>query len=317
MREETAARQQIIDDNLALLDSEAASLTERRLCQLAERAALLKNDGLLDGAELPEGGFDALFAPTIWPEDVSAEARPFLYEAARAQRIRDQLGVCRFLARSLKGRRDPILQKLFGAGSDLALKRYPRIAYVRNVYADFAFRSFSAALEHPAALYPGDFVAVCEEVYKGNADMCILPLDSSRDAKLISFYRLVDKYGLKSILTCSVVSSDQSVTTRYALLQKHMRIPGPQEYPGKRICFEFRFVPDGQLSLAGLLLAAEDCRLPVEKIDAIPLPDGGYSYDILLDGGEEWMAFALYLALAVPQAELIGIYPHLAAEEGL
>ena len=80
----------------------------------------------------------------------------------------------------------------------LSWVRRRRVAYLRNAYADRAFRRFCEQLGELSVVYCTDFESVCEEVYYGRADMCILPLDSSRDAKLIGFVRLVDKYELKN-----------------------------------------------------------------------------------------------------------------------
>ena len=193
-----------------------------------------------------------------------------------------------------------------------------KVAYLRNAYADRAFRRFCEQLGELSVVYCTDFESVCEEVYYGRADMCILPLDSSRDAKLIGFVRLVDKYELKIVLSCGITSPDQSVTTRYALLSKNIEYPSQiGGISGSPLFFEFSFVPDETNTLAGVLAASELCRLRPYKVDAIPLTysDNEFSYDVVLNcNGGELDTFALYMYLSVPQYEPLGVYLNLGGE---
>ena len=168
--------------------------------------------------------------------------------------------------------------------------------------------------EEPTVTYAADFTAVCEEVYYGRADMCILPLDSSRDAKLISFYRLIGKYELRIVMSCDVPSGD-GVMTRYALLRKSAFLPSEKQDKKGELFFEFSFVPDESSALCDVLTAAADCGLRLYKVDALPLTytDSEFSYDVILRCPETPEVFALYMSLAVPQYELLGVYRHMGA----
>ena len=155
---------------------------------------------------------------------------------------------------------------------------------------------------------------MCEEVYYGRADMCILPLDSSRDAKLISFYRLIGKYELRIVMSCDVPSGD-GVMTRYALLRKSAFLPSEKQDKKGELFFEFSFVPDESSALCDVLTAAADCGLRLYKVDALPLTytDSEFLYDVILRCPETPEVFALYMSLAVPQYELLGVYRHMGA----
>lgn len=305
----------IISENLELLNGEYSSVFERRLTQLYDRAQLLARDSALLTSEERCAEFERMFDPTNLPPEASDEAKRYVKSYSEAQLLSDKLTVCRFLAERLGSRAD--FGELLGQGSAKLGSdgKGVRIAYLQNAYADAAFRRFSEVLDSPSVTYPGDFTSVCEEVYYGRAELCMLPLDSSRDAKLISFYRLIDKYELKIILSCDVASADGGVTTRYALLGKSAVWP---DYVIRNKCgslfFEFSFVPDEERTLADVLSAAGQCGLRLYKTDAIPLSysDSEFSCDVILDcQNGELNAFVLYMMLAVPQYELLGVYPHM------
>lgn len=327
---------QIINANLSLLDAETASAEERRIAQLFDRAALISRceDMLSDEDRCAE--FDRLFQRGSLP-DAAKEAVSCLEAYFSAQLLSDKVTVCGFLARRLFANRNFNLASLLGAEnevrdsdeviSDRSGEKPPvKIAYFKNVYADTAFRRFSDVLGSPSVVYCADFAAVCEEVYYGRAEMCILPLDSSRDAKLISFCRLIDKYELKISLSCDVVSPDGGVTTRYALLKKTISLNSFEDSRMKdkadTLLFEFNFVPDENISLADVLYAAGRCELKLYKVDSIPLSysDSEFSYDVILSCGDGsgaqsgLEAFALFMALAAPQYETLGVYAHLKSE---
>ncbi|MBE6612170.1 MAG: hypothetical protein E7632_06740 [Ruminococcaceae bacterium] len=314
---DTAARlNAIIDENLALLDGESFCALERRIVQLKERAFLImRQDSLIESENRAEE-FDAMFRHAAIPGEAPAESGDYLTSRAGASTFSDKLTVCRYLAEGLKNRSTDTLARLFPGE---ALTASPRIAYFQNAYADAAFRIFSGSFDTPSVTYAADFTAVCEEVYYGRADLCMLPLDSSRDAKLISFYRLIDKYELNPVMSCDVTSPDGGVTTRYALLRRSIALPDASLFDRPGSCFlEFTLVPDENASLGDVLAAAKECGLSLYKVDSIPLTysDSDFACDVILKVGSRLglTAFALFLTLAVPQYEPLGIYRHIPGE---
>ncbi len=308
----TLKQNKIIDENLALLDEEAFAALERRVVQLRERAELLQRlDPPIDSEDWARE-FSSMFNPAPIPAEAAAEAEEYLLARATSRTLSDKLTVCRYLAKD-KSRQSELLARLF---PNEPFSASPRIAYFQNAYADAAFRIFSDAFEEPSVAYMSDFTAVCEEVYYGRADLCMLPLDSSRDAKLISFYRLIDKYELSPVLSCDVTSPDGSVTTRYALLKRSIGLPSDDKLDKTGCCcFEFTLVPDKDASLCDVLAAARDCGLTLYKVDSIPLTysDSEFSCDVILKIGskEGFAAFALFMSLAMPQYEPLGVYMHI------
>ncbi len=303
---------QVIGENLALLSHESSSAEERRLVELRERALFIaRTSSLLDSDNRTEE-FTALFDDVTTYQSIP-ETELHIAEQLSTQLFSDKLTVCKFLAEEYRARKINILEKLLG---DEPYGDAVKIAYFRNAYADAAFRIFSGVIENPAALYASDFSAVCEEVYYDRADMCMLPLDSSRDAKLISFYRLIDKYELSPILSCDVTTPDGSVTTRYALLAKSPSLP-KTEVADKcdRFFFEFSLIPNDGPVLCEVLSAASKCGLSLYKVDSLPLSynESEFSCDVILKVGNAkgLEAFVLFLSLAVPQYEPLGFYPHI------
>ena len=320
----TERMNKILDENLSLLDDETASLSERRIAQLYDRARLILQTGELLDSEDKADDFSELFRdePTNDPADAQSGQKTDLFFSL--QTLSDKITVCSFLAEELKRRRRFPMIRLLGNYSDeilsgdLPVDGSPMtLSYLQNAYSDRAFRRFDQILSdrHLTVSYADEHSAACEDVYYGRADFCILPLDSSRDAKLIGFYRLINKYGLKIMLTCDITSSD-GVTTRYALLEKHLELPrkGLADLADASY-FEFSFLPDEKASLADLLTAAKAYGLTLYQLNAIPLAysDGEFTYDVLLrTDGREIEPFALFLALTVPQFDVIGMYPHFA-----
>lgn len=310
------SRTEIIDRNLKLLDSEASSAVERRIAQLSDLSMIIaqSSDMLLD-ADIRVEGFSELFSRGIIPKDAVDEAIPYLESYYSSQLLSDKLTVCRFLAERLGWRNDFRLASLLGETDGFAkLKKDPRIAYLKNAYSDEAFLKFSKMVGNPSVDYQSDFQSVCEEVYNAHADMCILPLDSSRDAKLIGFCRLIDKYELKIILTCDITSNIDGVTTRYALLSRNLvfqeNLP---DFCDARY-LELSFVPSDEITLAELLTAASSFGLKLYKTDAVPLTysDNEFAYDIILCCPDRAVEpFALFLTLAAPQYETLGVYAHI------
>ena len=307
----------IIADNMALLHKESCSAAERRLVQLKELAMKAVRSMSVIFGENKADEFAALFDGTTDITDAPEEVYPYLTTQKTVLDFTDRLTVCSFIADELETRGISLIDKLLSPQPHIGPAR---IAYFRNAYADAAFRIFSEVLDNPSVVYASDFTAVCEEVYYGRADMCMLPLDSSKDAKLISFYRLIDKYELSPIYSCDVTTPDGSVTTRYGLFKKSLSLPERSKLDEGDSCFfEFTLESDGGAALCDVLSAARSCGMSLYKVDSIPLTykSGEFSCDIIMKIGSfrGLNTFILFLTLSVPQYEPLGIYPHICTEE--
>ncbi len=307
----------IIGGNLSLLSEDSASVSERRLVQLQDLAKQLLRDSSQLFGETRVVDFEKLFSEEKIPYGAPGNFKGLLAYENKTRVFADRIAVCSFLRDEMERMSMSPIEKFI---DDKPYEGQSKIAYFRNAYADEAFRIFSGVIENPSAVYASDFSAVCEEVYYGRCDMCMLPLDSSRDAKLVSFYRLIDKYELNIIYSCDVTTPDGSVTTRYALLKQGMAVPEAAKLDNQNSCvFELGLTLDGNDVFEEVLAAANIFGLTLYKADSIPLTygDGKFACDLIFKIGNArgFNAFVLYLGLAVPQYEPLGIYPHIYREE--
>ncbi len=303
----------VIEGNLSLLSKDSVSAAERRSVQLRDLAVQLMRDPAILLGENRINEFEKMFVFQNPDADVPDEIKDYVIFENKAQVFSDKLTVCACLADEFSARGIDISAKLLGPATYTGPSK---IAYFRNAYADAAFRIFSEVIEKPSVIYSSDFSSVCEEVYYGRADMCMLPLDSSRDAKLISFYRLTDKYELNPIYSCDVTTPDGSVTTRYALLKRGISVPNDSHLNMSGTCFfEFNLLLDSSPAFEDVLTAAKKFGLSLYKADSMPLTysDSEFACDIIFKVGSAkgLNAFILYLSLAVPQYAPFGIYPHI------
>ncbi len=184
------------------------------------------------------------------------------------------------------------------------------IAYLRNAFTDRAYRVFSAAMPRARSAYHDSYGSACEAVSTGSCEACILPIEHTLDGKLLGFYRLIDRYELKIACTCDLDQQDGTVS-RFALLKKSMTSPAES---GERF-FEFSLTRSTENSIGLLLDAAALCGLSLRRIDSIPLAysEDRFAYHAVYARAEETalVPFMLYLSLAAPQYNPIGLYTHI------
>ena len=214
-----------------------------------------------------------------------------------------------------------LLEQLFGETEPVDHEAAGKVAYQRNIFADEAYLHVSPYIRNPRAVYAGSFAGVCEQVYNGLCEYCILPLENSQDGKLLRFYGLIQKYELKIALTCDVTSSDKRHVTTFALCKRSLQSPLSLVYGVNRsVCFEFIFRQDSDdyPRLYDLLAAAQACSLRLLRVDCLPRSDdeimvgAGYPFNISLDvENGDLRSFLLFLALDAPICLPLGIYHHL------
>lgn len=96
-----------------------------------------------------------------------------------------------------------------------------RIAYMKSALANKAYIRFAQCLPNCRAADFHSFVDACEEVAGGLCEYCILPLHTSADGLLMSFYRLMVKYRLQIVATYRVEhrTGGQAGSTTFGLLR--------------------------------------------------------------------------------------------------
>ena len=244
----------------------------------------------------------------------------------------EQICLCRSFVSALADRPDidfsALLDSLLGTAEPIDASARGTIVYQHSIYADEAFLTFSRILPSARASYADSFAGVCEQVFDGRCEYCILPLENTQDGKLVRFYSLIEKYELKIALTCKVTTSDNRHSTVFGLCRRGLSLPQPL-VRDRSICFEFVFWQETEhLTLAKLLTAAEACALSLVRADCLPRSDeeillgAGYPFDVCLEIAQQafdehlprehdFLAFLLYLSVHSPTYLPLGIYQQL------
>ncbi len=267
---------------------------------------------------------DSGFAPT--------EQRPTVASALRQLATAEQAQLCRSFISALANRPDvqlsALADRMLGTSEPVEEEARGKIAYQHSIYADEAFLLFSRALPLARASYTDSFAGVCEQVFDGRCEYCILPLENTQDGKLVRFYGLIEKYELKIALTCKITTSDNRHSTVFGLCRRGLAWPQPS-VRDRGVCFEFIFWQESEhMTLARLLNAAESCALSLVRADCLPRSDeeilvgAGYPFDVCLEitprtadesvsREHDFLAFLLYLSIHSPTYLPLGIYQQL------
>ena len=182
-----------------------------------------------------------------------------------------------------------------------------RISYQKNHYTDLAYERFSAYLGLSRAQYAHGFESVCQDLFNGTARYGILPLESSAEGRLGSFWALIEKYDLKICAVCSIPTGDGR-ETKFALLS-----PSLSPLAEKPEILDFSCKIGAEMSASHLLLSAE--MLGLRVVSAVVSRSKKSNSTLLhaalsMEGGNP-VAFLLYLAMEHPTAKIIGYYENL------
>ena len=226
----------------------------------------------------------------------------------RMQNRFDRLYLCRCLAglsapRELK----TLIPLVCGNLADLPAGREKKVAFLRNRQASRAFERFAKYLGGVSAVYEDNFQNACESVYTGEATYAIIPIASTSDGRLNSFYRQMEKYELSIVLCCDIDSDDGENSTTFALVYRD-RI---YIETGGTPLYECKITFDNITDLAGLADAAEYFGATLESVEALPVMFSGRAnaFDMVFGlTGAEISGFFSYLALEYPQTAAVGIY---------
>ena len=183
------------------------------------------------------------------------------------------------------------------------------IGVLDNNYIRTVLERFSSKKSFYPIFY-SSFDEICENISTGNCTYGILPTESTESGKLLRFYNLIDRYDLKINAVCDIAYSDDSATTRYALVSKSITFPsscfGDPDY------LEFTVNLENSQSLNEILYAASLCSLELHRIDSIPIPykEKEFSFSpVFKIKKSEIDTFLLYMYLDFPQYTPIGVFP--------
>lgn len=312
---------EIINRNIIDLNRIQAGLQECRLAHVRDRAVYLyENCGIDD--DFTTDSFRKLYKEIT---DSNNLRRLFLNEAIPENRKvlsdvyseisnDERIYLCRVIIElcTSKGGRS-IMSYLINTDN---IVHSNRIACLRNSYTDTAYDIFCRELKDPTVVYSTDFNNVCEDVYYSRAGLCILPIQNSTDGNLVSFRKLINKYDLKTVMTCSVDTPNNNYT-KFALLKKNIENIRLKSHNIRYQTFlEFTITLSDTAELSQLLRAAESYNMRLHKIDSMPVSysENQYSYDIVIavnDSEFDLMCFICYLYLEMPQFTPVGLYKHL------
>ena len=293
--------------NINDLDKKQLSLFEIRNVLVSELSDVICRD--------TDGSFDDLLSryESIF-DSAENQADRSIEKYLDSLSTLDKINFCRAISSSKRISQE-ILKIMLGEDEKISPDAKGRVAYMKNHYTDAAYLAFSKAISSPRSYYSTSFQSVCEEVYTGACEYCILPIESSLDGKLMSFYSMIDKYELKINSVYVVKSADGQSFTKFALLGKSFSsgiFNASSVYLNKRnieIRVSQTSISDSPLD--SILLAARACSLRTQRIDSLPLSYNenllGY-YVVLGINHVDFKAFLTYLAFEHPQCYIVGIY---------
>ena len=302
--------------NLSELESDLEVLIEKRLAHLSELAKAIMIDG--DDPDIiksiilsirSEGNADSEDIITENRHNVDAIFSKFslierltIFQEAFGKIDIESMPLLKVLERHIDNHPNEVI-------SDEASER---IAYLKNSYNDMAYMQFSELFNSPRAAYFGSIVDVCESVYNGVCEYCILPVETSSDGKLISFYETILRYNLK--ISAVYDLSSNNGYTRYALLSKkftfhHMA----SRAKNKNRLFEFIFTESDNLPLGDMLCAAEFCSLKLRRIDTLNIIRGNiepntYLCPVFSADDSDMQTFLSFLVIDCPEFIPLGLY---------
>lgn len=183
-----------------------------------------------------------------------------------------------------------------------------KISYVKNNYNDMAYMLFSKLFLNPKVSYAASFEEVCEDVYNGISDYCILPLESVSNGKMFGFYSLIEKYELKVFAVCDVEEEHSEERTRYALLSKSNLLFLDSF---RKNYFEFSVIGDNEYNALSISRAAQGCGMKLYRVDSLPVKyDNSIFrfYYVFEYDSSSVIPFLIYLNFKYPQCKSIGHY---------
>ena len=303
---------EIVLSNLSPLEGSLEITIEKRLAHLAELASAILKDG--DDPDIiksiilsirAEGNADS---GNILDENRHAAdaifARMSLLE--RLTLFKEIFGKMSSEKRNLIKyfNKDPEVQ--------ISEEASERIAYLKNSYNDTAYMQFASLLNSPRAAYFNSIADVCESVYNGSCEYCILPVETSADGKLLSFYEMILKYNFKIAAVYDLHVDDGY--TRYALLGRRFAFHnlGLRSKARNRY-FEFVVAVNDTPSFEDLISAANFCSMKLRRVDTLSIyaeknSKSFYVCPVFRSDGSDIQTFLAFLTIDCPDFIPVGLY---------
>lgn len=318
----------ITEYSISLSSERVFAEAEKRLAYLCEAAravslGLLSSSGRSDifeavfsgeGLENPmEKNFSEVGAKPVL-DAANGDESDFLRESLC---LFDRFYICRQVSRfgGKKYGEDELIRVLSDAeGQNAPVSDEIKISFIRGKQANAAFEAFARCIFGVMPSGCESFADVCESVFSGETDFGIVPVESSSDGRLGSFYGMIEKYGLYIVLLCGIPMQDGENITKFALCARSiMKINAA----GRRI-FHFRLTLDLPDAITSVLAAGKYYGLSLCRADLIPVSSAGrenaFEFVFCTDGAD-LAGFTCFLKLTYPQFLPVGMYTELAAGE--
>lgn len=299
--------------NLNDMEVELERLLERRIAHLFELSDAILSDGedediiksiILSIRSDPEG-----LSERVLPEN-SAMIKS-LYSCIS---LPERLMIFRRVFSKLYTSKKPFIKSyLDSVGTDISVE-VGKIAYLNNTFNDAAYIAFADCVYGAKAHYEASVAKVCECVREGTCQFCILPIETSFDGKLLSFYRAIIRQGLKINLVYDMPGKSVGEYIRYALLG-NSALPSASAH---RMRSKDRYLDlllplsDG-LAVSEVAMAAQLCSLEICSIDTISVKQSTdrlqkfFAITLKIARGDI-NTFLSYLSVDCPGFVLLGLY---------
>ena len=222
-----------------------------------------------------------------------------------------------------------------------------KIAYLKSALASKAYIRFASVIEGCKATDAHSFVDACEEVQNGLCEYCILPLRTSTDGQLMSFYRLIIKYRLQIVAVYDVhhKTGGHPATTTFGLLRNmgdgwdiQDLLDNPFLQQSTPLTLSLLYTSEKRNTFGDILVASECSGVPLIETSTMPfgevstllyghLPDQDTPtppnvFVLSFDMGEQLLtpyssestmpqAFLMHLMIEASEHLVLGLYPKL------
>ncbi len=258
---------------------------------------------------------DLLAVDALPLENAIFQNKDALNRLSNAVSINRKLLLCYSICELLRKKTSFTFDAFF-SDAPILFNENPHIIYQKSGYTDSAYLYFSSFFKESHATYTHGFVSACEDVYNGLCDYCILPIESSSEGLLGSFFKLILKYDLKIAATCEIFEKSKERMTRFALLRRTL-LP-LFEKDGSDTFFELVFSNTTPSGLTDLLGAATFFGIDLSNVNSFPNdeePDGLLVHLLFSTTAGDPEGFLMYLSMEFPQYIPIGLYPHLSTKK--
>lgn len=261
-------------ENLGVIFSRQEPWLEATVAQLSELADAILSDAAYD----PDTLYSILlslqgYATEETPGPTHPDS-PYLKGMEKSLGVYQRLLLYHFLHRKLGA-----LPSLTESGKrDIPATAKGRIAYMKSALANKAYIRFSKHIPRCREADFHSFVDACEEVAGGLCEYCILPLHTSSDGQLMSFYRLIIKYRLQIVASYRVADGQAGFTT-FGLLRAMgetwdvrdlLDTPFLTPHEPSPLSLALLCTARQRAPLGSVLTAAECCAVPLRETGSLP-----------------------------------------------